>query len=172
MDHIRNVSEPKRRLTCEDTHGPIQQSGTCASCAEPDLWVSGPGSTRYIEPIPPEYSAVRDCWHSSGLRYDLCCSAGLARDAQASLKCGHAPKDGGYHGGLSDSLGLLRFVDRFSTRDCMERDRGVDQFVERRRVPPFRPHRKGQARKLASYKASIIFCWGWCRLPMDQETST
>ena len=33
-----------------------------------------------------------------------------------------------------DLVGVLRFVDCVAARDRMERDRGVDQFSERRRV--------------------------------------
>jgi len=169
MDHIRHGSKAKGRLPYGGMHGPIQQGDPGASSSGPNyaLWLSGPGSAGHLESIPPEFSTVRDFWLYSGLGYDLCRCAGLAGHAPASLKRRHAPKDGGHHGSLSDPLGLLWLVDCFSTRDCMERDCCLNQFVERRRVPPFRPHRKSQARKLASYSAG-----DGAGHPWDQQTST
>jgi len=72
----------------------------------------------------------------------------LACNAQASFKCRHESADGGDLGRLSDSVGLLRFVDFVATRDSVERDCGIDQFLKRRRIPPLRPHRKSQASRL------------------------
>ncbi len=66
----------------------------------------------------------------------------LTRNAQAAVKRGDEPEDGGYHRRLSNRLGLLRFVDCFAAGDRLERDRGSDQFRQRRRVPIFRPQRK------------------------------
>jgi hypothetical protein len=70
---------------------------------------------------------------------DFCRCAGLGRDAQATVKCGHEPKDDSNHGCLSGSVALLRLVDSFATGDRMELNRGVDQFPNCRRVPSFRP---------------------------------
>src|SRR5208283_693162 len=77
-----------------------------------------------------------------GIWNDLCRDAGFGRDAPASVKRGHEPKDGGNHGRLSDPLGLLRFVDCVATGGRLERYRGVGQFCQRRRVLLFRPQRK------------------------------
>jgi hypothetical protein len=161
MDRIRHGSNSKGKLMCRGMHGPIQQGDARASSSEPNYarWLSGPGSAGHFEPILRGFLTVRDFRLYSGFRYDLCRSAGLTRGAPASFKR--------RHGSPSDSLGLLRLVDRFSTWDCIERDRRVDQFFEPRRVPPFRPHRKSQARKLTADSAG-----GRCRPPMDQETST
>src|SRR5688572_15313581 len=62
--------------------------------------------------------------------------------AQASVKRGDEPEDGGHHRRLSNRLGLLRLVDCFAAGGRMERHRGTDQFRERRRVPVFRPQSK------------------------------
>jgi len=78
---------------------------------------------------------------------DFCRCAGLGRDAQATVKCGHEPKDDGNHGCLSGSVGLLRLVDSFATGDRMELNRGVDQFPKCRRVPSFRPQRKSRTKE-------------------------
>jgi hypothetical protein len=40
---------------------------------------------------------------------------------------------------------ILRFVDCVATRDRMKRDRSVDQFSERRRVPSLRAQKKNKA---------------------------
>jgi hypothetical protein len=61
---------------------------------------------------------------------------------QASVQRWHQPEDGDNHGGLSDPMGLPRFVDCVATRNRMERDRSVDQFSERRRLPSLRPQNK------------------------------
>ena len=150
MDRIRHGSNSKERLTCGGMHRSIQQGDAGASSAEPNyaLWLSGPGSAGHLEPILPGFLTVRDSRLYSGFRYDLCRSAGLTRSAPASFKR--------RHGSPSDSLALLRLVDRFSTCDCIERDHRVDQFFEPRRVPPFRPPRKSQTRKLTSDSAGEV----------------
>jgi hypothetical protein len=45
-------------------------------------------------------------WYRAGFWNNLCCYAGLARDAQASIKRGHEPNDGSTHGDFSDSYSL------------------------------------------------------------------
>ena len=73
-----------------------------------------------------------------GLAAGFCRCAGFDRDVPASVKRGHEPTDGGHHGRLSDSLGLLRFIDCFATGDPMERDSRPGKFRQRRRVLLFR----------------------------------
>src|SRR5271167_607226 len=116
------------------------------SLPEPDpaLWLSRPGSTRHAELTLFEVSPVRRRRHCSGVWNDLCRCAGPGRDAQATVKCGHEPKNDGNHGYLSGSMGLLRLVDSFATGDRMERGRGGDQFPKCRRVLSFRPQRKSR----------------------------
>jgi hypothetical protein len=126
------------------TCGPIRKNHVRGSLPELDhaLWLSNTGSTRHVELTPSEVSPVRDRWHRGGVWNDLCRRAGLGRDAEATVKCGHEPKDDGNHGCLSGSMGLLRLVDSFATGDRMEYGRGVDQFPKRRRVPAFCPQGK------------------------------
>lgn len=100
----------------------------CSSLVDLDdcLWLLGLGSTRHVEPLDPEISTVGDPRLRCRFWNDFCGVAGLDRNAQASLQCGYEPTDSGDHGGLSDPVGLL------------QRDRGVYQFLKRRRIPSFR----------------------------------
>ena len=112
----------------------------CSSLVDLDdcLWLLGLGSTRHVEPLDPEISTVGDPRLRCRFWNDFCGVAGLDRNAQASLQCGYEPTDSGDHGGLSDPGGLLRSVDCVATGNRMERDRGVYQFLKRRRIPSFR----------------------------------
>src|SRR5215813_3363782 len=64
------------------------------------------------------------------------------QDVQAPVEQGHESHDGGHHGRVSTSLGLLRPADSLAPGDRVERRRGGDQFLERRRLLPLRPPRK------------------------------
>ena len=58
----------------------------------------------------PRFRTVRDPWLCGGIWNDLCRRARLSRNAQAAVKRGDEPEDGGHHRCLSNSLGLLRLV--------------------------------------------------------------
>ena len=100
--------------------------------------------------LDPKITAVRGHWHLGGLWNDFCRPAGLDRDAQAPVKQGHEPKDGGNHGRISDPLGLLRLIDCFATGHCMERGCGVHQFLKRRSLPLFRPQGKKPSKRVSA----------------------
>ena len=66
-------------------------------------------------------------------------------NAEAAIKCWHESKDGGNHGSVSDSLGLLWFIDCVATRGDMEHHRGICQFAKRSCVLLLRPQRTSPA---------------------------
>ena len=105
-------------------------------CPKPDFpfRVRRSDSTRHKKLAFPKFTAFGDCWRRGRIWNDLCCDAGPARNAQASIKRGHEPKNGSNHGRISGPVGLLRVIDSFATSGAMEHYRGVGQFAERRRV--------------------------------------
>ena len=110
-------------------------------CPKPDFpfRVRRSDSTRHKKLAFPKFTAFGDCWRRGRIWNDLCCNAGLDRDAQATIKRWHEPKDGSNHGSVSDPLGLLWSIDCFTTGGVMECRRGIGEFAERRCVPAFRP---------------------------------
>jgi hypothetical protein len=82
-----------------------------------------------LDPNLKRSDILRSC---GGFWNDLCRSAGLDRNVPASVKRRHEPQDGGNHGRLPDSMGVLRSVDTVATGDPMERGRCGGQLRERR----------------------------------------
>ena len=103
----------------------------------PSLWLSAPGSARHFEPTRPQIAPVRTGWFPGGIGNNLCGFARLDRNAQASVERGNESKDVHHHGNLSDTLGLLRPVDSFTTGNPVECSCSVDQFPERRSLRSF-----------------------------------
>jgi hypothetical protein len=137
------------------TYEPAQKSDTPSRRLEPDysLWLCGLGSARHGQFVCSRVSTFRDLWFPGGLRDNFCRRAGFARNAQAPVQRGHEPKDGGHYGRFPDPLGLLWPANSLETGDRMERCGRADQFPQRRRIPSFRPHRKGEANKVTSYQS-------------------
>src|SRR5215469_9363872 len=113
---------------------PIQQSDSdnsflyrvgavCAWGPDP----AGSTSAGHDEPASSQVSPVRDCRLPGRPWNHVCRGAGPARHAQAPIDRRDEPKNGGNYGCLSSPLDLLRIVDPFTTRDCVESDCGVDQ---------------------------------------------
>jgi hypothetical protein len=94
--------------------------------------------TRRVEPARSQVSAVRGPWPCGGFWNNLCRGPRFDRHAQAAVKRRYESENGRNHGDLSNCLGVLRFVNCFTTGGCMECDCCSDQFPERRRVPSFR----------------------------------
>src|ERR1700741_1139633 len=81
------------------------------------LWLSGPDPSRYEKPTLPWILPLGDHGPSCRFWNNFRRCAGLGRDAQTSVKRRYEPKDGRNTGGLSDCLGLLRFIDCIPTGD-------------------------------------------------------
>src|SRR5271166_6151212 len=118
------------------------EAGYFSSVHDGLVRLSGPDAKGQTELARPSYTALRGPRLSGRIWNDLCRAARLDRDAQASLHRGHEPTDGSNHGPLSDPLGLLRLIDCFATGHHLERDRGVGQLRQRRRIFLFRQQGK------------------------------
>ena len=100
------------------------------------------GPTRYTKSLGTSYETLRGCRCCGGIWNDLRGDAGFDRNVQASIKRRHEPKDGCDYGGVSNPLGLLRFIDSFAPGGDMERHRGAGQFAKCRGILLFRPERE------------------------------
>lgn len=108
------------------------------------VWLSRSGSTRYLKPVHPKASQIRDHRLSGRFGHDLRRVARPVCDAKTALKCGNQPENGSNHGDVSDPLDLLWPTHYIETGNCLEPDRGSHKFPERRRIPLLRPKRKSQ----------------------------
>ena len=148
-------------------HGRTHRLSNCyaTACSHYDLaelyralWLRGSGSAGHCQPARSQVSPVRDLWLCGRLGDDFRRCAGLARDAQASFKQGHEPQNGSHYGGFSNTLDLLRTADRVTAGDRVEHDRGINQFLQCRRIPLFRPKRKTRFERATLISATPVHC--------------
>src|SRR5215470_6091123 len=141
-------------------YGPTEELGACGPSPESDrtFGMRGPSSTRDTESADPNDETLGDHWYLGRIWNHLCCHAGPDCNAQAPIERRHESENGGDHGSVSDSLGLLRFIDSFTASGAMERHRSFGQFAERRCIPLFHQERKSASKSVRAFTPAYTTC--------------